>query len=270
VRCVLAAQRGQTPPAGDAGINNRKTKQPMAKLQPGLKPHPLAEALPKMPTKEFNELKDNIRENGMKIPLLVAKDLRTIIDGRHRWLVAADLRLKAADLPFEVFKGKDEDIPAEIIARNILRRHLTTDQRGALVLKLRGPALEKEAKERQAAKSGKSGSFKANGETKGTKAQQLAKEAHISEPKARQLIKASRTPGEVEKIIEGKATAKESARKAPATKRRAPKPKKEKSFDEKVWGRWLSFINFYTPSEKRRVHELVDGWLKGKAAPVAA
>src|SRR5262245_54448672 len=116
-----------------------------------MKVHPLCRmfgALAPMPEKEHAELVEDIRQNGIKVPILVNAKKDTILDGYTRWKIAYDLKLKLADDRFEVFKGKDEEIEAEILSRNLFRRHMTDEQRVALVSKLRGPQLEKEAKKR--------------------------------------------------------------------------------------------------------------------------
>src|SRR5205823_6980221 len=89
-------------------------------------------------------------QNGILVPILVNKKKDTIIDGRNRWMIATELKMDGK-VPLEVFKGKDEEIPGEIISRNIFRRHLTDEQRVMLVTKIRGEKLEEEAKQRQVA-----------------------------------------------------------------------------------------------------------------------
>jgi hypothetical protein len=109
------------------------------------KVHPAALAFPRMSVAEFNELKADIAAKGMRLPILVNKKKDTILDGRNRMMVAHDLKLEDGEVPIEVFTGTSEEEVSEIISRNIHRRHLTDDQRVAIVAKLRGPQLTKEA-----------------------------------------------------------------------------------------------------------------------------
>src|SRR5713101_8196064 len=114
--------------------------------------HPVARLFPTLEAKEMGELRDDIKARGIVTPILVNKARDTIIDGRNRWMIATELKMDGK-VPMEVFEGDDADIPNEIISRNILRRHLTDDQRAAIIAKIRGPQLEKEAAERKGARA---------------------------------------------------------------------------------------------------------------------
>src|SRR6266852_3149653 len=116
-----------------------------------MKVHPVAKMFPTIGAKEMKELRADIEARGIVVPILVNQEKDTILDGRNRYSIAYELGLGDGKVPMEVFKGKDEEIPGEIIARNILRRHLTDDQRAAIIAKIRGPQLEKEAAERKGA-----------------------------------------------------------------------------------------------------------------------
>lgn len=224
-----------------------------------LKVHPLADLLPRMTasSKEYKELMEDIKINGMKIPLLVTKDRKTLIDGRHRLYIAHDLGMTLKPSNFEVFKGKEEQIPAEIISRNIMRRHIgTADQRAALVLQIRGEQLEKEARERQ---KDKSGSFKGNGDVKGSVAAHVAKEAKVSTYKAEQAIKAKKA-GLLEDVAKGKTSLRKASKTAPSKRR----PRKEKPFDEVVWEKWQAFLKRFPPSRVAEVEKLVKGFIESR------
>src|SRR6266567_3893929 len=109
-----------------------------------MKIHEVAKLFPTLPAKEMKELREDIRKNGVILPVLVNKKKDTILDGRTRWMIAHELGLKESAVPTEVFKGKDEDIPGAILSRNILRRHLNDGQRVMLVAQIRGEKLEEE------------------------------------------------------------------------------------------------------------------------------
>lgn len=230
-----------------------------------IKIHPLANMLPRMTKKEYAELTEDIKVNGVQMPLLFTKDKKTLIDGRHRWYVAHDLGLKIKDLPIEYFKGKDEEIPSVIISRNLMRRNIEdADQRVAIALQIRGETLEKEAKERQADKSG---AFK-GGDKKGSVVAQLAKEAKVSQHKAEMAVKAKKA-GLLGKVASGAMKLHQAAKKAPTSKRGTTMAKKKeaKPFDQTVWKRWLTWLKAWKPEELREVKGLIRGWLAGKKGP---
>lgn len=232
-----------------------------------IKIHPLANMLPRMTKKEYTELTEDVKANGIRIPLLFTKDKKTLIDGRHRWYVAHDLGLNIKDLPIEYFKGKEDEIPTEIISRNLMRRNIEdADQRVAIALQIRGETLEKEAKERQADKTG---AFKGNG--KGAVVSQLAKEAKVSQHKAEQAVKAKKA-GLLHKVASGAMKLRDAAKKAPQSNRAkiAAKKKAGKPFDERVWSRWLTWLKQWNPEETREVKGLIRGWLAGKKPPQIA
>src|SRR6266849_2246197 len=149
-----------------------------------MKVHPVAKMFPTIGAKEMKELKADIEARGIVVPILVNKDKDTILDGRNRYNIAYELGLGDGNVPMEVFKGKDEEIPGEIIARNILRRHLTDDQRVQLVQQIRGPQIEKEAAERM--KAGHP-SLKSD-EGRGRASERLAAEAKTTRHQAEQAI----------------------------------------------------------------------------------
>src|SRR6266542_2095168 len=173
-------------------------------MSKAMKVHPLCRMfgqIAPMPKKELAQLTADIKQNGIKVPILINRKKDTILDGHTRWKIAYDLKLELADDQFEVFEGEDAEIEREILSRNLYRRHLTDDQRIAILSKLRGPQLEKEARERQqatqlAGKTGGKFAKKAIGDdenivadtsqVKGSVAAKLAKEAGTSEHKARQ------------------------------------------------------------------------------------
>jgi len=218
-----------------------------------MKIHPIAKQFPALSAKEYKELLEDIKANGVKIPVLVNKKRDTILDGRSRWMAAHDLGLKDKQVPLEVFKGKDDAIPGEILSRNILRRHLTTDQRLAMIVMVRGDDLEAEAKERMTRKadSAPTKSSEQTGDARG----KLAKEAGVSAHKAQQALRARRA-GMLRDVVSGKL----SLRKA-AGKPRKQRPAKERSFEQIVWARWATFMRHWPLDQRRAVKELVRGFI---------
>jgi ParB-like chromosome segregation protein Spo0J len=198
--------------------------------------HPVAEMLPYLRKAQFNDLVEDIKANGVKVPVLVNKAKDTIIDGRSRWMAAADAGIKEADIPLIVFKGKDEDIPSEILSRNLFRRHLSEDQRIMLVVKIRGKDVIEAAAERK--KGALSGTFKKGKNGNGGSAvDQLAKEAKVSTHKAQQAITVFKA-GKAEEVMQGKKL--RSVSKSVPSKKR--KPIKTKSLKEIIWNAYSSLM----------------------------
>jgi hypothetical protein len=248
----------------------QKTKQPTASkttttkqggksMPKTMKVHPAARMFQHLEPDEMNDLREDIRTNGIRVPIVLNKKKDTILDGRNRWMIATELGLKwPSEIPHETFTGKEQDIPAEILRLNVFRRHLTEDQRTAAIVKVRGPQLEKEAKTRQG-QAGKSGSFKKNGE-KGTSVAQMAKEAKTTTYKVSQAEKA-RKAGLIDDVVEKKMTLKQAAKKAGTKSRR---PRKELSFEDDVWARWKRFMNNWPTTQHQRVFDCVIEFLSDR------
>jgi hypothetical protein len=225
-----------------------------------MKVHPLCRmfnSLAPIPKDELAELTADIKANGIKVPILVNAKKDTILDGLTRWKIAHDLKLDLPDDRFEVFAGKDDEMEGEILSRNLFRRHMSDDQRVAVVSKLRGPALEKAAKARQSA----AGSFKGKAEGKalngkGSVAEQVAKTAGVSKRKGEQAEKV-RKSGALEDVIAGKEKLHKAAKKAPSKKRKT----KVVPFEDKVYAKWTQWLNRFSPAERKEVTKLVKGWI---------
>jgi transposase len=90
--------------------------------------------LPRLTDDEYNALKADIAENGIRVPIDVDEN-GVVIDGHHRSWIAADL---GVDCPRRVVTGlTDEQKRAHAIAANVYRRSLTREQRREMVRKLR-------------------------------------------------------------------------------------------------------------------------------------
>ena len=95
----------------------------------GFKIHPFADVLPMMPEEEFEELKNSIREDGVKVPVVVDMNSKQILDGRNRLKAAIEIGLKKSDIPFDHFHGTSEEAATLVSILNIDRRHLDQSQR---------------------------------------------------------------------------------------------------------------------------------------------
>jgi hypothetical protein len=91
--------------------------------------HQLAELFPTVNGQELEALATDIKEHGQKHPIIMYQ--KKILDGRGRYIGC----LKAGVEPrFETYDGNDPD--GLVVSLNIRRRHLTTEQKRALIEKL--------------------------------------------------------------------------------------------------------------------------------------
>jgi ParB-like chromosome segregation protein Spo0J len=224
--------------------------------------HELCKMFQILPAKEMKALKADIEAHGIKVPILVNKKHDTILDGRNRYMIAMDLGFDLKNqkqVPTETFRGKEEDIAAEIIARNILRRHLSLDQRVALVSKIRGPQLEKEAAARQGKKPRGAGGD--DGHVKGSVAAHVAKEAKASQYKAEQAEKA-RKAGVLDKVIEEGVPLNKATR---GKGKRKTRKQKEVSLEDQVWHQYSKYIlKHFGIEREREVKKILRGFLDNK------
>jgi hypothetical protein len=231
----------------------------MAKSKTEYEVHPASELFPWMGREEFNELKRDIKENGVRFPVIFHKG--QLLDGRNRMAACEELKVKC---PREEYKGKDPI--GFIISSNINRRHLTDDQRITLVAKLRAGDLSKAASARM--KSGKKGSGELPREA-------IAREAKSSEHKARAAMDVvEHDPDEAEKVIAGKAKLSAAAKKARQIKSSKPgktraKPAKPVDFKEVVKRKWQRFIESFSPTQYRQVIAIVKSLLGVRKAAKA-
>ncbi len=91
--------------------------------------HPLAEMLPLMEGDAFAELVADIKEHGLREPVMVFEG--KVLDGRNRIRACDEIGIQP-DL--EYFKG--DDPVALIMSMNVHRRHLTTSQRAFIAAKI--------------------------------------------------------------------------------------------------------------------------------------
>ena len=95
------------------------------------KPHPAANCFPLLTGTPFSDLIDDIRTNGMVMPVFVLQDY--VLDGRNRLLAADQIgltKIPTRQLP------DDTDAVAFVASLNIHRRHLTANQRSAAAAEL--------------------------------------------------------------------------------------------------------------------------------------
>lgn len=108
------------------------TKAPTHPTMPvgGFTIHPAAHLFPAMNDDEFEEFKEDIRQNGQQVPVLVQNG--QIIDGRHRYRACHELgiELQVQEVP------AGESVERLVISLNQHRRHLTASQRAMIAARL--------------------------------------------------------------------------------------------------------------------------------------
>ena len=95
------------------------------------KPHPAADCFPLLTGTRYQDLVDDVRHNGLVMPVIVLGDY--VLDGRNRLLAADEVGLSKVlvrELP------EDTDAVAFVASLNIHRRHLTATQRSASAARL--------------------------------------------------------------------------------------------------------------------------------------
>jgi hypothetical protein len=103
-------------------------------------PHPATDMFPMLPVDELRVLGEDIKKNGLLIPIVIFEEggKYFVLDGRNR-LDAMDMA-SVEFLPEELIKTstlvRDVDPYTFVISANIHRRHLTSGQKRELVAKL--------------------------------------------------------------------------------------------------------------------------------------
>jgi hypothetical protein len=109
---------------------------------PALPPHPVADLFPPMADAEYEELKADIKANGLLVAIWTFKGM--IIDGRNRYRACLELGIQPR---FQEWDG-NRSLVGFVISLNDRRRHLTTSQRALVAAKAK-PMYEDEARQRQ-------------------------------------------------------------------------------------------------------------------------
>jgi len=96
--------------------------------------------MPEMTPEQYQELKDDIRRRGVLIPIEFDQN-GDILDGHHRYKAFSELIEEGAEIPLydkitRRFATEEEKI-AYVISLNVKRRHLNSQQRQELVVRLR-------------------------------------------------------------------------------------------------------------------------------------
>lgn len=88
--------------------------------------HPLCTLFPRLTGAEFESLKDDIRENGLREPIIIHDGM--ILDGGNRYRACLEAGIEPG-----VMKFGGGNLVSYVISANLHRRHLTPGQQAAIV-----------------------------------------------------------------------------------------------------------------------------------------
>lgn len=96
---------------------------------------PFLELLPRLDEKEYQELKADIQQRGIVVPVIIDES-NNILDGNHRILIAIELGILNT-VKFEIKPGLNETEKRYLAYDlNLHRRHLTAEQRRQVALQM--------------------------------------------------------------------------------------------------------------------------------------
>jgi ParB-like chromosome segregation protein Spo0J len=128
-------------------------KAPKPKSLKDIKLHPAADLFPDYSDEAYAELREDIRENGLREKILpLTADGRFLADGKHRLKVCIELGIEPKLVPQSQLND-EQKIISFVMSKKLHRRHLTVNQRADLGLAAL-PLYEAAAKERQRAAGG--------------------------------------------------------------------------------------------------------------------
>lgn len=104
-----------------------------------LKLSKIVELLPMMSEEEYGMLKADIKEYGIKEPLVIIGN--EVIDGRHRYLAAKELKIK--DVPVKEIEEPEEGLETYVLSLNLSRRHLNPGQKVIVLLDAKSVASDR-------------------------------------------------------------------------------------------------------------------------------
>jgi ParB-like chromosome segregation protein Spo0J len=97
---------------------------------------PYVDLLPQLTDEDYQELKEDIRANGVMYPVVIDDD-NNVIDGHHRLRIAAELGIPYSDVRKKQVEGLPEEKRRELAYNlNLHRRQLTQQQKRKLIAKL--------------------------------------------------------------------------------------------------------------------------------------
>jgi ParB/Sulfiredoxin domain len=107
-----------------------------------MRSHRLAGLIPPMTDDEYVELREDIREHGLRAPIVIFDG--KVLDGRHRLRACRELKIEPETIEFS-----GDDPVSFVTSMNLIRRNLTPSQAAMVGAKIL-PELTKEAQKRAA------------------------------------------------------------------------------------------------------------------------
>lgn len=115
-----------------------------------MRSHRLAKLIPPMTADEYAELRENIRQHGLREPITIFED--RILDGRHRARACRDLGITPAYVQYE------GDEPAAFVwSMNGARRNLSSSQLAIVGARMLGPLRKEKERQRENRRDPKTG-----------------------------------------------------------------------------------------------------------------
>ena len=103
---------------------DRPIGRPIAEVE-----HPIASMFPLIGGDELDQLREDIRDHGLREPIVIYEG--KILDGRNRWRACIHAGVEPR---FERYEG--DDPLAYVVSLNLRRRHLSTDQKRRVIDRL--------------------------------------------------------------------------------------------------------------------------------------
>jgi ParB-like chromosome segregation protein Spo0J len=97
-------------------------------------PHPLATMFPLIEGKEFEDLKDSVRQNRILVPIVLYQGM--ILDGRNRHAAAKAIGYNFGPVDFKEFEGSYKEAEDFVIGANLARRQLNNKQKQDVIRKM--------------------------------------------------------------------------------------------------------------------------------------
>jgi ParB-like chromosome segregation protein Spo0J len=104
--------------------------------------HEVASVFPPMGERDYQALRADIAQNGLKQPVILHEG--KLVDGRHRYRACIELGIEPRLMEWD----GEGSLVAFVVSMNLHRRHLTTSQRALLATELK-PLFDTEARARQ-------------------------------------------------------------------------------------------------------------------------
>lgn len=227
----------------------QSTAEPPPQSKPTVKVHPAADVFPMLEGEEYEALREDIRQNGVRVrPVLDADGL--LVDGRNRLRACDELGITPV---FDRLPA-GADVVDFVISANLRRRHLNASQRAMFA---------------DAVANLRQGRQKQTGGTAGLTQQQAAQRFGVSERSVREarVVRESAAPEVVGAVEQGKLSVDAAAKlaKLPKDKQQAIYEREIKPKKDMVRGGKIKALT--KQEEKRAVVRKIN---QGQVAPMPA